>query len=102
MAPADLDPRCYLGEYWEKVSSRIDPARLDRELARRGWNATDLAKASGISVGTISAARRGRAVSNATVCKIADALRDAPVIAGVDSLLEPEPGPMVNGTGPTA
>jgi transcriptional regulator with XRE-family HTH domain len=86
----------------EKVSTRIDPTRLDRELARRGWNATDLAKASGISVGTISAARRGRPVSNATVCRIADALRDAPVIAGVDSLLEPEAGPIANGSGPAA
>jgi len=52
----------------------MDPARLDRELARRGWNATDLAKAAGISVATMSAARSGRPVANATVCKIAEAL----------------------------
>ena len=84
------------------MSTRIDPTRLDRELARRGWNATDLAKASGISVGTISAARRGRPVSNATVCKIADALRDAPVIVGVDNLLEPEQGSLVNGSEPAS
>ena len=93
---------CYLGEYWELVSTRLDPARLDRELARRGWNATDLAKASGISVGTISAARSGRPVSNATVCKIADALRDAPIIPGIDSLLEPEPTAFVNGSEPAS
>ena len=74
----------------------MDPIRLDRELARRGWNATDLAKASGISVGTISAARQGRPVSNATLCKIADALRRAPVVPGVDSLLETENGTTVN------
>jgi transcriptional regulator with XRE-family HTH domain len=98
MAPA----RCYPPGYWEKVSTRLDPNRLDRELARRGWNATDLAKASGISVGTISAARRGRPVSNATVCKIADALRAAPVVAGVDSLLEPEPGSVLNGSEPAS
>jgi transcriptional regulator with XRE-family HTH domain len=67
----------------------MNPARLDRELARRGWNATDLAKASGISVATISAARRGRPVANATLCKIADALLKAPVVPGVDDLLEP-------------
>jgi transcriptional regulator with XRE-family HTH domain len=76
----------------------MDPVRLDRELARRGWNATDLAKASGISVGTISAARRGRAVSNSTLCKIADALREAPVIVGIDLLLEPENGLVVSGS----
>jgi transcriptional regulator with XRE-family HTH domain len=78
----------------------MDPTRLDRELARRGWNATDLAKASGISVGTISAARRGRPVSNATLCKIAEALRAAPIVGGVDILLEPEHGITVNGRGP--
>ena len=80
----------------------MDPNRLDRELARRGWNATDLAKASGISVGTISSARRGRPVSNATLSKIADALHAAPVVEGVDRLLEPESGITANGSGPAA
>jgi transcriptional regulator with XRE-family HTH domain len=79
------------------MTSRMHPARLDRELARRGWNATDLAKASGISVATISAARHGRAVSNATLCKIAEALQKARVIAGVDDLLEPGGGLFTNG-----
>lgn len=72
------------------MTIRMNPARLDRELARRGWNATDLAIASGCSAATISAARRGRAVTSATLCKIAEALRKAPVVAGVDNLLEPE------------
>ena len=76
----------------------MDPARLDRELARRGWNATDLAKASRISVGTISAARRGRPVSNATLCKIAEALRSAPIVDGIDLLLEPEIRITANGS----
>jgi transcriptional regulator with XRE-family HTH domain len=80
----------------------MDPMRLDRELARRGWNATDLAKASRVSVGTISAARRGRAVSNATLGKIAEALRAAPVVDGIDVLLEPENGLVGNGSGPVS
>jgi transcriptional regulator with XRE-family HTH domain len=80
----------------------MDPMRLDRELARRGWNATDLAKASSVSVGTISAARRGRAVSNATLGKIAEALRVAPVVDGIDVLLEPENGLVANGSGPVS
>jgi transcriptional regulator with XRE-family HTH domain len=80
----------------------MDPMRLDRELARRGWNATDLAKASHVSVGTISAARRGRAVSNATLGKIAEALRAAPVVGGIDVLLEPENGLVANGSGPVS
>jgi DNA-binding Xre family transcriptional regulator len=72
------------------MTIRLSPVRLDRELARRGWNATDLANASGCSSATISAARRGRSVTGATLAKIADALRKAPVVAGIDSLLEPE------------
>jgi transcriptional regulator with XRE-family HTH domain len=74
---------------------RISPARIDRELARRGWSATDLARASGCSPSTISGARRGRQVTNETLCKIADALRNAPVVVGVDVLLEPEEGPLI-------
>ncbi|MEO8745140.1 MAG: helix-turn-helix transcriptional regulator [Candidatus Dormiibacterota bacterium] len=74
------------------MTVRLSPARLDRELARRGWNATDLANASGCSPATISAARRGRAVTSSTLSKIADALRQAPVIDGVDHLLEPDFG----------
>jgi len=67
----------------------MNAAQLDREMARRGWNATDLAKASGVSMATISGARRGRPVSNSTLCKIAEALMKAPVMPGVDNLLEP-------------
>ncbi len=74
------------------MGARISPTRIDRELARRGWSATDLARASGCSASTISGARRGRQVTNETLRKIADALRDAPVVAGVDALLEPEDG----------
>ena len=74
---------------------RISPARIDRELARRGWSATDLARASGCSPSTISGARRGRQVTNDTLRKIADALRSAPLVPGVDVLLEPEDGAII-------
>ena len=74
---------------------RISPARIDRELARRGWSATDLARASGCSPSTISGARRGRQVTNDTLRKIADALLSAPVVPGVDGLLEPEDSPVI-------
>jgi transcriptional regulator with XRE-family HTH domain len=77
---------------------RISPARIDRELARRGWSATDLARAAGCSPSTISGARRGRPVTNETLRKIADALLNAPVVPGVDALLEPEEGPLVDAT----
>jgi DNA-binding Xre family transcriptional regulator len=71
------------------MSIKLNPARLERELARRGWNATDLANASGCSAATISGARRGRAITSDTLSKIAEALRHAPVIPGVDDILEP-------------
>jgi transcriptional regulator with XRE-family HTH domain len=77
------------------MGARIQPARLDRELARRGWSATDLAKASGCSPSTISGARRGRTVTNETLRKIAEALLNAPIVPGVDGLLEPENGEVV-------
>jgi transcriptional regulator with XRE-family HTH domain len=74
---------------------RISPSRIDRELARRGWSATDLARASGCSPSTISGARRGRQVTNETLSKIAAALLNAPLVPGVDVLLEPEDGPLM-------
>jgi DNA-binding Xre family transcriptional regulator len=81
----------------ESMTTRLHPARLERELARRGWNATDLAKASGISVATICAARHGRPVANSTLAKIADALLKTPVIEGVDDLIWPTDGPLSDG-----
>jgi transcriptional regulator with XRE-family HTH domain len=77
---------------------RINPARLDRELALRGWSATDLANATGCSASTISGARRGRKVTHETVRKIADALLNTPVVPGIDSLLEPENGALELGS----
>jgi transcriptional regulator with XRE-family HTH domain len=71
---------------------RLNPTRLDRELARRGWSATDLARAAGCSPSTISGARRGRTVTNETLRKIAGALEVAPIMPGVDHLLESENG----------
>lgn len=73
------------------MTTRLNADRLDRELARRGWNASDLARAAGISVATISGARNGRAVANSTLSKIAAALNQGAVIAGIDDLLGPVP-----------
>ena len=72
------------------MTVRLNAEQLNRELARRGWNATDLARASGCSAATISGARRGRPVSSTTLCKIAEALRAAPVIPGIDELIGTE------------
>jgi DNA-binding Xre family transcriptional regulator len=60
---------------------------LIREIARRGWNLSDLARAAGISGATVTAARSGRAVSPESVRRIADALNATPPVTGVDLLL---------------
>lgn len=60
---------------------------LAREVARRGWNFTDLANAAGISSATVTAARAGRPVSPKSLRSIAAALASAPPLDGVDELL---------------
>lgn len=69
------------------VSVVIDRARLERELALRGWTAADLAKAAHLSGATIAAARAGKPMSPKTVRAIARALADAPTVEGIDRLL---------------
>lgn len=61
---------------------------LLREVARRGWNLGDLARETGLSGATITAARAGRPISPASVRRIADALHSAPPIDGLDALLD--------------
>lgn len=60
---------------------------LLREVAIRGWNLGDLARAAGISGATVTAARSGRPVSPESVRRIANALNATPPVAGVDRLL---------------
>ncbi len=60
---------------------------LAREIARRGWNHTDLARTAGISNATVTAARAGRPVSPGTLRRIAAALASVPPLDGVDELL---------------
>jgi transcriptional regulator with XRE-family HTH domain len=66
----------------------VSRSRLDRELIRRGWTANDLALAAGVSAATLSGARHGRRVAPRTLRKIALALSKAPVVAGIEELLE--------------
>ncbi len=70
---------------------RLSVARLELELARRGWDAIDLARAAGVSPGTLSAAMRGRRINQRTVFRLATALAHQPVLPQVDLLLEAQP-----------
>lgn len=65
----------------------INADRLRLELARRGWTATELSIASGVSGPTLSAVMSGRAVRPGTAKKIALALSQVPVVEGIDRLL---------------
>lgn len=74
----------------------LRPEVLAREVARRGWCLADLAKATGLSGPTITAARAGRPISPVSLRLIVRALLAAPVLAGVDELLG-----NADGDGPT-
>jgi transcriptional regulator with XRE-family HTH domain len=70
------------------VGVPINAEYLRRELARRGWNSNDLARAAKLSHATVSAACTGRMVSPTTLRLIASALSRAAVVTGVDALLQ--------------
>jgi hypothetical protein len=60
---------------------------LAREVARRGWDFTDLAHAAGISSATMTAACAGRPVSSKSLRRIAAAFKSEPPLDGIDELL---------------
>ena len=65
----------------------VNPQRLRLELARRGWSAADLARQSGISAPTISAALAGRAIAARSLAMIAECLDRSPPIGAIDTLM---------------
>lgn len=65
----------------------INPENLERELARRGWSHSDLARAAHLSHATVSAVCSGQRISPSTLRLIVAALASAPTLSGVDSLL---------------
>ena len=73
------------------MSVALDIARLRVEMTRRGWAATDLARAARLSHATISTALAGRPVAERSLVLIAKALSQAPVLDGVDGLLSTTP-----------
>jgi transcriptional regulator with XRE-family HTH domain len=68
----------------------VNVLRLRREIALRGWRQTDLARAAGLSAGTITTVMKGGPVSPATLRKVAATLRRHPIIPGMDELLHVE------------
>ncbi len=76
----------------------IHPGRLRQEMARRGWNASDLAREASLSPPTVSAALAGRAIAPKSLFRIAEALVRAPTIDVVDVLLMSDRGPGSSGS----
>ncbi len=68
---------------------RLNSPQLALEIARRGLHARDLACLASVSPATLSAALNGRAVSTATLRKIALALIKISVVPGVEELIQP-------------
>ncbi len=66
----------------------VNVPRLRREIALRGWRLTDLARAAGLSAGTITVVMRGGAVSPRTLTKIARSLARHPMVPGLGELMD--------------
>jgi len=61
--------------------------RLHRELARRGWNSSILAREAGVSPPTVSAALAGRPIAPKSVRMMAAALARVPPVPAIDALI---------------
>ena len=67
--------------------TRVHTVVLLTELAKRGWTASDLARAAGVSAATVSAAVRGRRISARTLRRFAEALHRQPEVPGAEALV---------------
>ncbi len=61
--------------------------KLRREVAIRGWDQRSLARAAGVSEGTVSRALSGRRVRAVTALQIVQALRRQPVVPELAELV---------------
>lgn len=67
---------------------RLNPVRLRHELAARGLQSVDVARLTGLSAATLSAAMQGRPISPRTLRKIALTLALEPILPGGEELLD--------------
>jgi hypothetical protein len=72
------------------MSVRVDVRQLRREMARRGWDAIDLAREARLSAATVSSALAGRPIAAASLRLIAEALVRVPAVAVLDRLIVDE------------
>lgn len=72
------------------MSVQLSPEKVRRELATRGWSASDLAKRAGVGRSTVSQALLGRPIANPVAKKIADAFDGHQPTPGLTELLAEE------------
>lgn len=70
-----------------RAGVRLDPTKLDFELARRGVTAAELCSQIGVSEVVLSRARHGHSVRESTLRKITGGLLAIPLLDGADLLL---------------
>lgn len=83
------------------MSVRLRVEAFHRELAIRGISQADLARDTGLSEATVSAAARGLAVAPGTLRRIGEGLSKRPVLELsklVDGSVEPAFKPVTSGT----
>jgi hypothetical protein len=73
--------------YTRREGARLNPDALDAHLVARGLGTRDLAKLTGLEIGTITDARQGKRLRRSTVMKIVAALDKLPVNSTVAALV---------------
>jgi len=73
------------------MSVVVHPGRLRQEMVRRGWAASDLARAARLSEATVSATLAGRPIAAKSLALMGQALSKTPTIGIVDSLIMSDP-----------
>ena len=74
------------------MSVMVNGRQLRQELARRGLDPSDLARAAQLSAATVSTALSGRPIAARSLARIADVLRRVPVDEVLDRLVTTDSG----------
>ena len=65
----------------------LDSSKLERGLQIRGMDLSELAALTGLSSTTVASALAGKAVNMSTALAVAQALKERPVVEGLEELM---------------